>query len=144
MKVFKIFSFLVCLLPGSVHAGELDGKTLSCFDWGSDDDWMMQYFGWKFDNGFVEMRRLFLEESKVSVVGVTPEVPTPYRASLKTVSWWENGWVLRRDSLILVNATTLENWQCEVIEEEVLEGTLEKLAEIYQTHIDEIQTSNKI
>ena len=144
MKVFRIFSLLVCLLPVCVSAGALDGKTLSCFYQGSDDDWMMQYFGWKFDNGFVEMRRLFLIESKVSVVGATPEVPTPYRASLKTVSWWENGWVLRRDSLILVNNTTLEKWRCEVIEEEVLEGTLKKLAEMYQTQIDEIQADNKI
>ena len=139
-----LLTLLVCLLPLSVSAGELDGKSLICEKvWGGFTYTLQQ--GYRFNLGKV------IEDS-ASRDGTNAVVVTTKRGNYKTTSnlvMWEPATVLDRKTLkvkvIKSDAIDDIQYQCEVVASrntyyEKLESSRLKL----QEKINEEMKGNKI
>ena len=138
---------LICLLPLSVSAGELDGKNLFCELHETEDiGGKVVTAGWRFAKGFVYRDSIYDDGLDVRIEAMYwHPVDSSYFVSRTHVSWW-NRWRLDRKTLILelIPPSELEPLQCEVVEDSIYKEKLELLLENYKTKADEERAGNKI
>jgi len=123
----KLLILLVSLLPITVSADELDGRSVVCSELDGDD-----VVGFRFEGGYVNRGNRVREyqlEYKIVFFGESVQDKT-YRQTRTEISWW-NSWKLYRRTLLLTFNTSnpvLSTYQCDV--EESLDGCYQRLDSI--------------
>ena len=156
--MFRTFALLVCLLPLSVSAGELDGKSLVCERLNVKDSLREHieyspFHGFKFIDGKVFGETIIVVGTQAIIVESITQTestgnPLSYKSTLNTVSWGNDYWVLDRQTLRLEGNSKSGNRRemgCEVFTEILLYNErLENLRDEKQKKIDELTKDNKI
>ena len=144
---------LVCLLPLSVSAGELDGKGLVCKGLMADGE--VGQFGFRFVDGTVKGNSIKDYQKNIKIVewGSDSGRLQRYRVTRTKVEWWDRSYRLDREHLMLgyylsSSAEYSEfssTYHCEVFS--TLEDYFEELERIRarkQKKADEEKSKNKI
>ena len=144
-----LLTLLISLLPITVSAGELDGKSLLC----EPEDYQTMGIteirvGWRFLEGFVYMDSLIDNGLTVELSHESNPGDSTYLETRTHVSWW-NHYRLDRKTLMLEMYTnlnaTITKQQCEVMEnQDEYRTRLKELLLEYQMKVDEEREGNKI
>ena len=141
-----LLTLLICFLPLSVSADELDGRCVVCSELDGDD-----VVGFRFEGGYVNRGNRVREyqlEYQIETFGEQVADKT-YRQTRTDVIWW-NSWQLDRRTLLLNYNPDSSNkyvasYQCEV--EESLDGyhqRLESIKSAKQKQLEADMEQNKI
>ena len=139
-----LLTLLVCLLPISVSADELDGMSVICSELDGDD-----VVGFRFEGGYVNRGNRVREyqlEYKITTFGEQVADKT-YRQTRTEISWWKSWQLDRRNLFLNFNSSGkfLASYQCEV--EESLDGyhqRLESIKSAKQKQLEADMKKNKI
>ena len=135
-------TLFICLLPLSVSAGELDGKSLICIK--QHTSWLTTGVkGFHFNEpGYVTGEELVIADDTVKVSALKTDTPVNYYRYPTEIVWWEV-YSLDRKQLVLAETVTYESrvtgedsyylrkYKCEVFE------TRESYTETFSTYQQE-------
>ena len=139
--MFRTFALLVCLLPLSVSAGELDGKSLICIKQHTSLLWA-GVKGFHFNEpGYVTGEELVIADDTVKVSALKTDTPVNYYRYPTKIDWWKV-YSLDRKRLVLAETVTFKShtgeddwyvskYKCEVFE------TRESYTETFSTYQQE-------
>ena len=139
----RLLGLLVCLLPLSVSAGDVDGKSLVCKH--KEDIFV---FGFRFIDGNVFAEEVEEVELKYLINPFGDDVEDrSYKSSRSSISWFRDWWVLDRKTLELTTGRdkVRSRYECEVFES--FDDYHDKLVEIQsekQRQLEDEMQDNKI
>ena len=154
MNLIKtLLTLLICFLPLSVSAGELDGKSLVCSETKGNSDYVGDVTAWRFQDGEVlgnDVRKEYPEYKIIELQpdrGVGNEWFAEYQVSSIKVEWLV-GWHLIRKTLELTlfpDTDSTRVYQCEVFESfDEYHGRLLEIQSEKQRQLEEELKENKI
>ena len=144
-----LLTLFVFLLPLSVTAGELDGKSLICIGDEELELYRDDVVGFNFVDGNVSATRVEERELKyrISTFGESLSDKS-YTATRNEVTWFESAWVLNRKTLEMTSGKKMPfkgRYQCEVLESfDVFYDKLVRIQAEKQRLLEEELKQNKI